>query len=366
MSWNRPYPLCHSLPLWRICEHMSVGLAFSGGADSLLALSLLQEQGHAPVAVHASFLGPGAGEDRLQEELSAICTQLNVPLHCLDLHQEFYRLVIEPFIRAYARGVTPNPCSWCNRRIKFGILRQAVQDLGLGRVATGHYAQINWECSLPPGLFRGRDRDKDQSYFLALVHWEDLQCALFPLAQWTKDRVRSELTARGLQPALGRESQEICFIPDNDYRSFLAAQDVSLPGPGNIVDAGGRILGRHQGLHRYTLGQRRGLGIAHSEPLYVLQKDMDENVLVVGPRRQLQASFCRVRPVNILVEMDSWPERVWVQTNYRQRAGPARVQIMDGDLEVCFEQPRPPATPGQIAVLFSEQGRVLGGGEIYA
>ncbi|MDZ7761950.1 MAG: tRNA 2-thiouridine(34) synthase MnmA [Desulfovermiculus sp.] len=345
---------------------MSIAVALSGGADSLLALCLLHEQGHGPVAVHASFLAPSAREDRLQEELSRVCTQLGVPLHCVDVHQEFKHLVIQPFVQAYARGLTPNPCSWCNRRIKFGIMLQAAEALGLSRVATGHYAQLHRDCPSPPGLFRGQDRNKDQSYFLALVGREELQKADFPLAQWTKDRVRSELAARGLQPATSRESQEICFIPDNDYRSFLAAQDVSLSGPGDIVDTDGRILGRHQGLHGYTLGQRRGLGIAHSEPLYVLDKDMDENVLVVGPGWQLQATSCRVGRINALVEVPDWPERIWIQTNYRQTAGPARVQVWGKELGVFFEQLRPPAPPGQIAVFYSDSGRVLGGGEIHA
>jgi len=345
---------------------MSVAVALSGGADSLMALCLLKEQGYGPVAVHASFLAPSTREYRLQEELSAICDRLDVPLHCLDMHQEFNRLVIQPFIRAYARGVTPNPCSWCNRRIKFGLLLQAVQALGLSRVATGHYAQLHRECPSPPGLYRGWDRDKDQSYFLALVDREDLHKAVFPLCQWTKERVRSELAARGLQPAIGRESQEICFIPGQDYRAFLAGQDVTLPGPGHIVDTDGQVLGRHTGLHGYTLGQRRGLGIASSQPLYVLDKDMEKNVLVVGPGRELQGTSCRVGRVNALVGVDAWPERVWIQTNYRQQAGPARVQVAAPELRVDFQQPRPPATPGQIAVFYSDSGRVLGGGEIHA
>ncbi|MFO7803249.1 MAG: tRNA 2-thiouridine(34) synthase MnmA [Desulfovermiculus sp.] len=345
---------------------MSVAVALSGGADSLLTLSLLQEQGCKPVAVHASFWGDKSRERRLQEQLAAVCVRMGVSFHPLDLRRAFDREVVQPFIRDYARGLTPNPCAWCNRRIKFKALMRAVLDLGLARMATGHYAGLVEECPSPPGLFRGRDRDKDQSYFLALVGREQLKTALFPLAEWNKDQVHTQLAKLGLHPVSGRESQEICFIPDNDYRAFLAAQDISLPGEGKIVDEQGRILGRHQGLHRYTLGQRRGLGIAYSEPLYVLAKDMGSNTLVVGPRRQLQAASCRVRLTNALVEPEHWPQQVWVQTNYRQAPGPVRVEIQDREVLVSFEQPRTPGSPGQIAVFYSDQGRVLGGGEIHA
>ena len=344
---------------------MSVAVALSGGADSLLALSLLQEQGCKPVAFHASFWGSKSREHLLQEELAAVCARMGVSFHRLDLRRVFDREVVQPFIRDYARGLTPNPCAWCNRRIKFKALMRAVLDLGLTRMATGHYAGLVEHCPSPPGLFRGCDRDKDQSYFLALVGREHLKAAHFPLAEWTKDQVHAELAKRGLYPVSGRESQEICFIPDNDYRAFLAAQDICLPGEGKIVDVQGRTLGRHQGLHRYTVGQRRGLGIAYSEPLYVLAKDMGSNTLVVGPRRQLQAASCRVRLTNALVEPEYWPQHLWVQTNYRQAPGPVRVGIQEKDILVSFEQPRTPGSPGQIAVFYSEQGRVLGGGEIH-
>lgn len=330
----------------------------------MLALCLLQEQGYAPEAVHASFLGPSTQEQRLHEDLARVCARLQVPLHCLDLDLAFDGMVIQPFVQAYAQGLTPNPCSWCNRKIKFGALVQHIRSLGLDRVATGHYARVEWECPDPPGLFRGLDAGKDQSYFLALISGEALEATVFPLSAWTKDAVQRELARRGLRPVSGEESQEICFIPHNDYRLFLAAQDIPLPGPGNIVDTSGHILGRHQGVHRYTLGQRRGLGIAHSEPLYVLDKDLENNRLVVGTRRELRADSCRVRLVNTLVRLSTWPEQVWVQTNYRQAAGPARIRIRDQELEVIFQQPRSPATPGQIAVFYSRQGRVLGGGEI--
>lgn len=343
---------------------MPVGVAVSGGADSLLALCLLQEQGYEPEAVHASFAGAADGEARLQEELAGICARRGIPLHCIQMEEEFDRRVIRPFVQAYARGLTPNPCSWCNQRIKFDALVREVRSLGLDMIATGHYARVEQDCPDPPGLYRGTDSGKDQSYFLALVDKRALAASLFPLSAWTKARVREELSRRGLRPVSGEESQEICFIPHNDYREFLATQDTHLPGPGEVVDSSGRVLGRHQGVHGYTLGQRRGLGIAHSEPLYVLDKDAEANRLIVGPRRELQADSCRVRLDNALVGVSSWPEQVLVQTNYRQGADPARILLEDGWLDVRFDRPRLPATPGQIAAFYSRDGRVLGGGEI--
>ncbi|MFO7877587.1 MAG: tRNA 2-thiouridine(34) synthase MnmA [Desulfovermiculus sp.] len=344
---------------------MPVAVALSGGADSLLALCLLQEQGYDPVAVHASFLGCGPKEQRLQEQLAGVCAQRGVALHCLDLQETFEQQVIYPFVQAYARGLTPNPCAWCNRRIKFGKLVQEVQGLGSNLVATGHYATLRRDCRYPPGLYRGRDAGKDQSYFLALVSREQLEAALFPLSGWRKEEVRAELARRGLSAVTARESQEICFIPHNDYRIFLNVQGTQLPGPGKIVDSYGRFWGWHEGLHKYTVGQRRGLGIAYSEPLYVLKKDVNNNTLMVGPRSELHATSCRVRLINDLVRVTSWPEQVWVQTNYRQPAGLARVQEAEQGLAVLFDEPRSPAAPGQIAVFYSQQGRVLGGGEIH-
>ncbi len=343
---------------------VSVGVALSGGADSLLALCLLMEQGYEPHAVHASFLGTSPWEEDLRQALAGICNDLNVPLHCVNMEQVFAQEVILPFVQACALGLTPNPCAWCNRRIKFRALAEEIRSMGLQYIATGHYAQVRWDCDDPPGLFRGMDAGKDQSYFLALVDQSILQNTLFPLAAWNKEAVHRALARRELGPVQSRESQEICFIPGNDYREFLAAQDVALPGPGDIVDTGGKVLGRHQGLHRYTLGQRRGVGIAHSEPLYVVDKDLGANRLIVGPRSQLRADSCRVRLVNSWVESAKWPEEVWVQTNYRQAARSARIRLQDQELNIHFEQPCVPPAPGQIAVLYSPQGRVLGGGEI--
>ena len=343
---------------------MQVAVAVSGGADSLLALSLLQEQGHAPLAVHALFVDQDEGQRNMRRDLARVCARMGLDLQVCDLRQDFGQKVIVPFVQAYARGMTPNPCSWCNQRIKFGRLAETVRDMGVSHLATGHYARLSLDCVHPPGLFRGDDAGKDQSYFLALMPRAQLEVTHFPLAGWKKDQVRAALQERGIQSCAGRESQEICFIPENDYRFFLENQEVTLPGPGPIVDVQGHVLGRHQGLYAYTLGQRRGLGIAFSQPLYVLEKQRETNTLIVGPRSSLQARSFRVRGMNELLPLAHWPQEIWVQTNYRQ--GPKRVWVQGGpqELEVTFEQVQRPATPGQIAAFYSSQGRVLGGGEI--
>ncbi len=337
----------------------SVAVAVSGGADSLLALYLLARRGQACLALHARF---GQGQDSdLEKDLQALCQRLQVPLYILDLQRQFYELIIAPFVQAYLCGETPNPCAWCNAKIKFGIMLEKARELGADCLATGHYVRRQGAV-----LLRGLDPAKDQSYFLALLNRQQVAKVCLPLGQWRKEMVRSRLKQEGLQVPAGTESQEICFIPDQDYRSFLAGQGLELPGPGLIVDTSGRVLGRHQGLYAYTIGQRKGLGIAYSEPLYVLGKDMRNNQLLVGPGSELRASGFLLREANFVLPRSSWPKRIWVQTNYRESPVQAGLQDTNQALYVDFMQERKPATPGQVAAFYSEQGQLLGGGIIHA
>jgi len=343
---------------------MKIAVAVSGGVDSSLALLLLKEKGFDPVAVHAFFCPPDRERVRNRDSLARACQGISVPFQAIDLSQAFQERVIDPFVRDYCSGLTPNPCALCNKRIKFDLLLQAALDLGPQKLATGHFARLLPGLDGNIGLFRGLDRSKEQSYFLALLSREQLDKACFPLGTWSKAEAERALRERGFEAVAASESQEICFIPDNDYRGFVERHNVSLPGPGRIEDSGGTPLGGHQGLHRYTVGQRRGLGIACSEPLYVLHKDMETNVLVVGPRVELQSRSCLVGRVNRLVRFEKWPREVWVQTIYRQQASPARVAWQGERLRVEFMAPRSPATPGQVAALYSPQGQVLAGGLI--
>jgi len=337
---------------------MTIAVAVSGGMDSLLALALLREAGYDALALHARFLPPDADRPDISQDLETTCRKLGARLHIEDLSQEFRRLVIEPFKSAYTEGLTPNPCAACNRDMKFGLLADAALRLGANHIATGHYARL---C---PSLCRGVDEAKDQSYFLTLTPREALERAVFPLGGWLKSDVREALATRGLTAPLPSESQEVCFVPDDDYRAFLESEGVSLAGGGPVVLPDGREIGRHEGLWRHTLGQRKGIKIAWSEPLYVVDKLQERNALVAGPKSALYVRECRVRNVNMLASRDEWPEIVLAQTCYRQRPVPARAEMRaDGKGSALhFETDVPRPAPGQVAALFDANGRALAGG----
>ncbi|GAB6038413.1 tRNA 2-thiouridine(34) synthase MnmA [Fundidesulfovibrio butyratiphilus] len=340
-----------------------VAVAVSGGMDSLLALALVREAGFAVTALHAHFLPPdhrdGRGH-RLARALDDLCRGLGVDFAVADLSRDFRRLVIEPFARAYLQGGTPNPCVLCNRDMKFGLLADHAARLGADALATGHYARLEGGA-----LGQGLDPAKDQSYFLALVPACALARARFPLSGTRKADVPAALAARNLAPPLPGESQDVCFIPNKDYAAYLEAQGYDLPGPGPIELADGRRVGTHRGLWRHTLGQRRGLGVPWSEPLYAIGKDMVRNVLTVGGKADLAADVCRTRQANFLVDPAHWPETVLARTCFRQRPreATARIEGPDG-FRLDFRQPVEKPTPGQLAVVYDAAGRVLAGGII--
>ena len=343
---------------------ISLAVAVSGGSDSLLALGLLRTAGHDVFAVHAHFLPPGEKERALADAIAAQCAVLGVPFFALDLSREFRARVIDPFIAAYAAGETPNPCAACNRHMKFGLLLDTARELGAAHLATGHYARLE-KTSRGPALFRGADASRDQSYFLGLVPQKALARAVFPLAARRKADNPDALAALGLTPPLPRESREVCFVPGDDYRAFLEASGAALTGPGPIVLADGARLGVHRGLWRHTVGQRRGLGVAYAEPLYVLAKDAAANALVVGPKADLAVTACRTAPANFLVPAAGWPGEILAQTCYRMRPRPAAVAVApDGSLAITFDEPVARPTPGQVAVAYDRHGQVLAGGVI--
>lgn len=362
-----------------------VAVAVSGGVDSLCALLLLRRAGYELLALHGLFLPeqcaplPGGAADPLPG-LQAACRTLDIPLHTVDLRLAFQREVIDPFARAYAEGRTPNPCALCNRAVKFGALLDAALALGADRLATGHYARLlpprQGDAHAPPLLAAARDSAKDQSYFLSLVPAARLQRALFPLAAQSKARSMALVAEAGLSVPLPRESHDICFVPGGEaaYQPFLMeqwrARGLEAPGAGPVLlakktdgEAGGpHEIGRHQGLWRYTEGQRRGLGIAHREPLYVLRKDRAANTLIVGPRALLGMTACVAGAVNILVPPENWPERVLARLRHRQRAVPARARLEGGRLRIVLDEPQFPGAPGQVAALYDADGIVLAGG----
>ncbi len=343
---------------------MTIAVAVSGGGDSLAALLSLRDAGRAVLALHGLFLPHG--DDAASQGLAETCARLAVPLHLVDLRAEFQRLVAAPFAAEYLAGRTPNPCARCNAHLKFGLLLDRALALGASEFATGHFAASGQHPDYGWALSRGADPVKDQSYFLSLVPRGRLLRARFPLALRQKTEARAELDLRGFVPPLPEESQEICFVPGDDYRAFLAGRCAGapggcLPGGGQAVLPDGTVVGEHQGLWRSTIGQRRGLGIAYREPLYVLDKDIARNLLVVAPLAALKVDAFTAGEVNLLVDPQLWPEVVLVQTRYRETAKPARVELSGDALAVRYVDSQPRPAPGQVAALYDSGGAVLAG-----
>lgn len=339
-------------------------VAVSGGMDSLLALALMAESGQAAMAVHGVFFPETQQKIASLDAIAAQCDKLSIPLRCVDLSEAFRKLVITPFLEEYRVGRTPNPCAICNPAIKFGLLLDAAQSMGATALASGHYAGQSMEVGLGT-LRKGVDATKDQSYFLALIPEARLRKARFPLGSWRKADVPAALAARGLAPPEAKESQEICFVPNDDYRAFLRQNAADLGGPGPIL-LDGRRVGTHQGLWAYTIGQRRGLGVAHHEPLYVTGKDLPRNALLVGPKERTTSRHCTASGCNLLVPPAEWPETVLARTRYRQREQAAHWAFEHGRVSLTFMEPQGLPAPGQLAVLYDETGRVLAGGVLDA
>jgi tRNA-uridine 2-sulfurtransferase len=353
-------------------ERKKILVAMSGGVDSSVSAALLKEQGHEVIGVSLqlyerpeSVLPGGRTCCSLTDVMDAgrVAKRLDIPFQVIDLRQRFQELVIDDFISEYAAGRTPNPCARCNDRIKFGILLDMAESLGADILATGHYARIEKDAAGSHQLLKGQDPAKDQTYFLFGMNQDQLSRTIFPVGDMEKPQVR-ELAAKFKLPvAQKKESQEICFIPDNDYVRFLEDSGVAL-APGEIVDAAGKKLASHQGIHRYTVGQRRGLGIAWAEPLYVTGIESETSRVVVGPKGELFLSGLSAGQI-------SWTDRPFSGTfhgtcsiRYRQQPVPCTANLLaDGRLQVDFLDPQQAVTPGQAVVLY-DGDRVVGGGWI--
>ena len=350
---------------------MKLAVAVSGGTDSLYALAALAGRSDVSevMALHALFHSGGDAGSPTVSLLAERCRELGADFHLLDLRERFSELVVRPFAEAYARGETPNPCAHCNRRIKFGLLLDEARKLGADTIATGHYAVLAEHPRYGTALRRGEDSGKDQSYFLALTPLERLRSAIFPLGKVRKEDARQSLAERGLSVPLPKESQEICFVPRDDYRAFLRDFGIRLPSGGPMVFGDGLVVGRHQGLWQYTEGQRRGLGVAWSEPLYVIGKDRARNALLLGTAAELRVNGCVAAGLNLLVPPELWPHDLFVRTRYRQTAVPADVRIQGHEASsarmlVRFHEPQLPSAPGQIVAVFDAEGYVLAGAVI--
>jgi tRNA-specific 2-thiouridylase len=343
----------------------------SGGVDSSVAAALLVEQGYDVTGVMLRLWSePGEGAHnrcctpQAVEEARRVAQLLGIPFQRLDAEHSFKNHVVDGFIREHARGGTPNPCLICNKHVKFGLLLRTARAAGADYMATGHYARLS-KVSGTCRLLRGMDPRKDQSYFLFMLDQEQLSHALFPIGRYTKSQVRAMAADRGLPVADRDESQDLCFVRDRDIHRFLHSYAPDILQPGSIVDADGRRLGEHQGLPLYTIGQRRGIGVTWSEPLYVLEKDIAHNALVVGPASRLGRLHFRVERLSFVAgHPPPLPVAVTVKIRYAGREAEAMLHPGEGEtLSVHVDTPLRDVTPGQAAV-FYHGDVVLGGGLI--
>ncbi|MBI2876363.1 MAG: tRNA 2-thiouridine(34) synthase MnmA [Candidatus Tectomicrobia bacterium] len=347
----------------------------SGGVDSSVAAALLKGQGHEVIGVTMRLPSYSTGGERsrtccsLEDIADArrVAQKLGLPFYVKDCEREFEAGVIDYFTAEYLAGRTPNPCIPCNQRLKFHVLWSWARELGASRLATGHYARL---AQLSPGgrtmIRRGADPAKDQSYFLFNLTQEQLQGALFPLGDYTKEAVRGMAQELSLPVAHKAESQEICFIPDRSYAAFLQGRvppEAIRPGP--ILNRQGQVLGQHRGLPFYTIGQRKGLGLSSPEPLYVIDLLPEQNALIVGGREELARDVFGVEQVTWSAFSEPPPTlKASVQIRYRHPGAEATIMPLAGDRAwVTFEQPQRAITPGQAAV-FYQGDLLLGGGWI--
>jgi tRNA-specific 2-thiouridylase len=360
-------------------EKPLVAVAMSGGVDSSVTAALLLERGYRVVGLTMKLWdyervgGNVRGESTCCslediEDARAVADQLGFPHYVVDVRAEFESHVVRNFEQEYLRGRTPNPCILCNAQIKWRALLRKALALGASYFATGHYARVIYDADRQRYLLlRARDASKDQSYALWALRQEQLRYTILPLGELNKARVRQVAARLGLPTATKSESQEICFIPDNDYRRYLRERFGSqVARPGEIVDIAGRVLGRHSGYVNFTVGQRRGLGIAMGKPAYVVDIRPEENRIVVGEREALLASGLIAESTNwIAIPALEEPMRVWVKTRYRDRGAWAKIRPReDGDSVVVeFEEPQAAITPGQ-SVVFYDGEVVVGGGII--
>ncbi|HEV2799581.1 MAG TPA: tRNA 2-thiouridine(34) synthase MnmA [Pyrinomonadaceae bacterium] len=366
---------------------MKIAVAMSGGVDSSAAAAILQAAGHELVGFTMQLWNQNRNlnVDENGDPLPSRCCslddvydarrvagELGFPFYVLNLEQDFERDVVRPFVESYLQGETPIPCVACNSRLKFASLDRLAQSLGCEKVATGHYARVEFdEASGRYKLLRGRDANKDQSYFLWELTQAQLSHALFPLGEMNKEEAREAARRFRLAVSEKAESQEICFVPDGDYAGFidryLEAEDETrrLPAAGEIVDTAGRVLGEHQGVHRYTVGQRRGIGISRPLPLYVVKVDAESRQVVVGESEELLAHEFTAAGVNwISFDAPLAPVRAEVRVRYRHAPAPASVEPLPGRrARIVFDEPQRAIAPGQ-ATVFYRGDEVLGGGWI--
>ena len=356
---------------------MRIVVAMSGGVDSSVAAALLAEQGHDVVGVSMQLYDNSQVTASGTRAFGTCCTiddlydarrvaaTIGIPHYIVNFESQFGEHVISNFVREYVSGRTPIPCSHCNSDLKFAELLDRAKAYDAEQLATGHYARIERDGHGRYRLYRGADHSKDQTYFLFSLTQDQLARAAFPVGHLDKDSVREHARRLNLHVTAKPDSQEICFVPDGDYAAFVERQAPDAARPGTIVDRDGRVVGTHAGVHRFTIGQRKGLGLSSAEPLYVLEIKPESAQVVVGLRDALGRSTLTASAVNWIggVAPTGWT-RVSAQIRHRHAAALAKVRATDeGRAELEFDTPQTAITPGQ-AVVFYDGTEVLGGGWI--
>jgi len=348
-----------------------VVVAMSGGVDSSVAAALLKEQGYEVIGMMLRLWSEPGKEDSNRcctpdsmAQARRVAAKLDIPFYVIDAKDVFHDTVVQYFLDGYARGETPNPCLICNRQIRWTFLLDHALALGADFMATGHYVR---KQSTEHGhqLLRAVDRSKDQSYVLHVLNQDKLARALFPVGDYPKPEIRAIAEKHGLSTATRKDSQDLCFLAGEDYRNFLRRNAAEMLGPGEIVTREGRSIGEHNGLANYTIGQRKGLGIASPVPLYVLGKNSGSNTLIVGTQEELGSSELIARDVNWLSgEVPGEPFRADVKIRYTAKEAEALVTpVNENQVQVRFEAPQRDITAGQAAV-FYEGDVMIGGGII--
>lgn len=354
-------------------KRIVVGL--SGGVDSSLAAYLLKKEGHEVMGVTfrmwpkeecgASFARSCCNLEAVTRA-RAVAEDLNIPHYVVDFSEIFKKTVVDYFCSEYLKGATPNPCVVCNEKIKFGKLLKKAKELGASLVATGHYANVSFNKAKNRFLLKeGKDKNKDQSYFLFRLSQEQLKSAVFPLGGMTKEKVRALAKKLKIRTFDTVSSQDVCFIHDSTYAEYIKKKTGVEIKPGETVDKDGKILGTHKGIPFYTIGQRRGLGIAYKEPLYVTAIDVEKNRIIVGVKKDVLKKSLVTGDLNwISVDGINKPITVMAKIRYNHKKAKAIVEKLGEDLvRVTFDEPQEAPTPGQ-AVVFYNKDIVVGGGWI--
>lgn len=348
-------------------ENKKVLLGMSGGVDSSVSALLLKQKGYEVIGTTMElYAGSSCCNINTYIDAKNVCNSIGIPHFTYDCKEQFKKNVIDDFIDCYANCKTPNPCIECNKYMKFGFMYEKAKELGCNYIATGHYAKAEYSEEYGRWVLKkSKAGKKDQSYVLWNIPKELIEHVLFPLADFeTKEEIREIAREANLKVANKPDSEDICFVPDGNYKKFLENNSSIRPKQGNIVTTNGEILGKHTGLYNYTIGQRKGLGISYKEPLFVLGFDKQKNEVIVGEEDKLYKKEILVKDINLLLvdEIENWMN-VTVKTRYSSKEASAKIMQEDNTIKVVFDEPQRAITPGQSAVFYIGD-IVLGGGKI--